>query len=405
MRAKPRQLPASHEPTFLAIPQWEKELRLLFSLPHVFMPVMAPPTGVIDTRGRVDPGPDDRPGDRRSSRFLDPAAFRIHPYVREKYLAPLIASWIVQQPPPHEPGRSSRVYPAQFISSEKFLAEGLLVWPYKGARDVIVQVAETIWGQLQDWRAHPDGLEQTLPHTKPRHLPRFLRTELARLADLGIDVPQLYGTIHYSGTAMLHALSFYRELEQRRHALRATLRQDRQSLRSHLRYWRLRLRPDAFERIEIETKEILDSLERIRHPTDDAVRAYRRQLGIYRRGTDAAKQGFWTPLIGWAIRHLKGPSKREIANLGQYLDQLQTNKGPGIAHVPEPGGLTREEARQFFTLLKAGLSTDQIIVRFEERGLAEKEACAAVARILHHTWPDVHTGNPAVVKARYYNSL
>ncbi len=404
MCAKAKQPPAPHESELFKLPQWEKELRLLFSLSHVLMPSMMPPTGVIDTSDRVNPGSYDRPTERLDRRFLDPAALRIHPYVRQKYLAALIAGWIIQQPPPHESGRSSRVYPVQFIAPEKFLAEGLFVWPYKNPSDVIIEVAETIWGQSRDWRAHPEGLEKALPQTEPLRLPGPLRTELARLAGLGIDVPLVYGTLYYSGIALLQALSFYRELEERRQALRATIRQDKRSLHSHLRYWRLRLRPDAFERLEMEAKEVLGSLERIQHPTDDAVRTYRRQLGIYRKGTNAAKQGFWTPLIGWAIRQLKGPSKKEVGEFRQFLAQLEENRGEGITTLLEPRGLALE-VRQFIDLLKTGLSEDEIVARFEERRPTEKEACEAVARLLHHAWPRIHANNPAAVKARYYNSL
>ncbi len=341
---KAKQPPVPRESEISQLPQWEKELRLLFSLSHVLMPAITAPTGIVDTSGRCDPSLRDRAVETSERRFIDPTTVQIHPYVRQKYLADQIAAWASAQPPPRAEGTSrlSRVYPAMLISAEAFAAGGVLAWPYESADHLIADVAEVIEGQLRDWRAHPNAFEKSIPQTAAIRLSPLLRAQLARLAGLVVDVPLIYSTIYFSGTALLQAIAFYEELERRRRALRREIRKDKQSLRLHLRAWTpLRCDPDTFEHLQRHKGEIFHSLDLIYQPTEEAVRTYRRKFGISLRKEQPA---FWSPLIRWTVK------------------------------------------------------------RLDRAGVTRMRAFRAVATLLHELWPTIHRTNVKFVKARFYHS-
>lgn len=337
---KAKQPPVPRKPETFELPQWEKELRFLFSLSHVLMPAITAPTGIVDTSGRCDPSLRDRAVETSERRFIDPTTVQIHPYVRQKYLADQMAAWASAQPSPRPEGTSrlSRVYPAMLISTEAFAAGGVLVWPYESADHLIADVAEVIEGQLRDWRTH----QGSVPPTAAIRLSTPLRAQLARLAGLGVDVPLIYGTIYFSGTALLRAMAFYEELERRRRALRREIRKDKQSLRLHLRAWTPpRCDPDTFEHLQRQKDEIFHSLDLIYQPTEEAVRTYRRKFGISLRKEQPT---FWSPLIRWTVKHL------------------------------------------------------------DRAGVTRMRAFRAVATLLHELWPTIHRNNVKLVKARFYHS-
>jgi len=306
------------------------------------MPSITPPTAIIDTSGGRSRHNPDCAGEQR---FIDPTTVRIHPYVRQRYLADQIAAWASAQPPPRAEetaGRVSRAYPAMLISAEAFAAGGVLAWPYESATHLIMDVAELIGGQLADWRANQESFDRSVPHTAGIRLSRPLRVQLIRLARLGIDIPRIYGTVYFSGTALLRAQAFYEELERRRRALRREIRKDKQSLRVHLRAWiPPRCDPDTFERLQRHKKEIFDSLDVIYQPTERGVREYRRKLGVSPR---KAQPAFWTSLIRWTVKHL------------------------------------------------------------DQAGMTRMRAFRAVAALLHELWPAIHQNNVKAVKAGFYRS-
>ena len=170
-------------------------------------------------------------------------------------------------------------------------------------------------------------------------------TVLRALTKQKVELVPVYATLRHSGAAFLTALTYYRDLEGRQRTLRARIRREKQSVRSHLTYWKTRVRPDTFAGLEREAGEILASLDVIRYPNDQAVAAYRRRLGIYRGGTQPGRHHFWTYLIGWTVK------------------------------------------------------------RIRKAGCTDNEACEIVASLLHALWPRLHPNNPSVVKSRYYRTL
>jgi hypothetical protein len=154
----------------------------------------------------------------------------------------------------------------------------------------------------------------------------------------------VFCTFFYSGNALIDMLAFYHRLEERQKRLRNEIRRDKQSIRSHLNYWKRFSRPEIYEQLGMEVTEILDSLDLIRHPADDSVRQYRRCVGIQRQETRLSQQSFWNTLIGWTVRHL-------------------------IKQV------------------------------------TEKEAIQAVTNLLNKTWPNIHDTSFDSVKARYYRTI
>ena len=298
--------PVSLTKEWARLPQWEQEIRLLlflsFTMPHV-----GPPSGIVDTGAiksvfRADSA-DKNP-------WIDPATVRIHPYVKDKYLysadhqqtAEALASCALHQ----QSGRL-RVYPPVLISVDRFRSGGLFTQAYKSVNELIGTFEEVISDRLEQLRNQSETIEPdpaNLQAIIASRIPTKLRVELASLARNEIDIAWLFSVFFYAANASLEMLAFYRSLEERQADLRAKIRIEKRSLRSHMAYWKQRLRPDAFERLEMEVGEILASFDLILQPSDQEVREYRRLLGIYRRGIKIDQQGFWTNLVGWAVPQL-----------------------------------------------------------------------------------------------------
>ncbi len=335
------------------LPQWEKELRLLRYLLDR-MPLNVPVSQIVDTsdlpnvlRGE-DPG---RLGPRLHQPFRDPST--LHPYVFKRYVEPLSGERNRPRAVPTTDTKRKELptYPPVLLSPEHFRDGGAFSFPYHRPADVLSEADQLVENHLVDIRAPGREIRaaayrgQDLQSVKQIRISNALRGALEASVKKGMDAPRLYGTLFYAGTGFLTALSYYRQFEKSQADLRARVRKEKRSLRSHLAYWRDRLQPENFARLEAEAQEIQRALEAIRQPDDDAVKAYRRRLGIYRGGAKPGQHHFWTSLIGWAVR----------------------------------------------VVMKAGCT--------------EKEACEIVATLLHEIWTKIHPKNPAAVKSRYYRTL
>jgi hypothetical protein len=217
-------------------------------------------------------------------------------------------------------------------------------------------------GLLQQMRDFPEKIDiQPMPDSPEENdiqreylrsmvkwrMSKGLHGGLAKLVLKGVDVPWLYVTFRYSGTALLKMLDFYRVLQDHQCELRKKVTKEKRSIRSLLRNCRRRFNPATMEAVEIEANEILDSLNLLRHllASHELAQKYRKRLGIHRKSTKPIQQDFWRVIIRWTVERLR-----------------------------------------------------------EQGSLAEKEACQIVARLLHAAWPKIGL-TPEAVKARYYRTL
>ena len=235
----------------------EKELRALcFLLDR--NPLIAPVHSVVDTTdSEVDAPPawvaaHVSPDFYRP--FRDPEALDLHPYVREQYLTSRAHDTPQTSPDlaPKPDVVQLRSFPPIVFHPDHFDAGGAFTWAYAGPRDVVQDSAHLVAGHLGDLRDPTlKGFASAysvadLQLLKAIRVPRVVMTVLRALTKQKVELVPVYATLRHSGAAFLTALTYYRDLEGRQRTLRARIRREKQSVRSHLTYWKTRVRPDTF---------------------------------------------------------------------------------------------------------------------------------------------------------------